>query len=119
MDRSVITPAVVLEIHKLRHAVTMLRLGPICGHDELWGALGAACNALEYAEQIARRDVQQSDQPSPERYRENLEVALVALVTVCKRLPGAPITIKNAIAVSEHVLVNGAPPPPTRKRKRR
>lgn len=62
MQRQTITPAVALEIHELKHAVTKLRLGPVVGHDELWGALGAAGYALEYCEMIARRDV---EQPAP------------------------------------------------------
>lgn len=52
-----ISPETALEIHELRHAVTKIRLGEVTGHDELWGALGAAGQALEYCEFIARRDV--------------------------------------------------------------
>lgn len=47
---------------------------------------------------------------TPERYRENLEVALVTLITVCKRWPDAPLVVQRAIDVGSHVLTNGVQP---------
>lgn len=45
----------------------------------------------------------------PEHVRENLEVALVTLMTVCKRWPDAPLVVLRAIDVADHVLRTGAP----------
>lgn len=51
-----------------------------------------------------------STEQTPERIRENLEVALVTLVTVCKRWPDTPLVVSRAIDVAEHVLRTGKPP---------
>lgn len=40
---------------------------------------------------------------TPERYRENLEVALTTLITVCQRWPDAPLVVQRAIDVGRHV----------------
>jgi hypothetical protein len=58
------------QVHELSHTVTKLRLTTdITGHDELWGALGAAGKALEYAATIAQRDVVRTPElrPKPDR----------------------------------------------------
>jgi len=44
------------------------------------------------------------------RRQENLEVALVTLMTVCKRWPDAPLVVQRAIDVGQHVLCHGTPP---------
>lgn len=64
MKAQKISPAVALEIHDIRHAVTKVRLGTVAGHDELWGALGAAGEALDYCVRIAQRDVDPSLRPA-------------------------------------------------------
>lgn len=51
-----------------------------------------------------------SEDVTPERYRENLEVALTTLVTVCKRWPDAPLVVRRAVDVGTHVLCNGYQP---------
>lgn len=45
-----------------------------------------------------------------ERYRENLEVALMTLLTVCRRWHDAPIVVLRAVDVASHVLRTGLPP---------
>lgn len=66
----VITRETAVKIHELAHEVTRLRLTEVVGHDELWGALGAAGKALEYCEQIAARDVERpAQQPPPPNAR--------------------------------------------------
>lgn len=44
------------------------------------------------------------------RYRENLEVALITLITVCEKAGGLPPQVYRAIDVAKHVLTNGYPP---------
>lgn len=51
-----------------------------------------------------------TDDITPERQRENLEVALTTLVVVCKRWTSAPLVVLRAIDVAQHVLQTGKPP---------